>query len=91
LDGSGRVAIVTGAAGGIGRVDTRGLAEPGYRVVAADLRDAAPSVADVAGELIAVEVDVREESSTHAMASAALGAFGRIDVPVDTPGADPTS
>jgi 3-oxoacyl-[acyl-carrier protein] reductase len=74
-----RVAIVTGAAGGIGRVYVRGLAEAGYRVVAADLKEAD----EAGGEVLHIRVDVSDEASTREMAAAALAAFGRIDVLVN--------
>lgn len=83
MNGGGRVAIVTGAAGGIGRVYTRGLAEAGYRVVAADLRDTGALATEVNGDVLAVQVDVRDETSTRGMAAAALEAFGQIDVLVN--------
>ncbi len=78
-----RIVIVTGAAGGIGRVYARALAEAGYGVVAADLGATAD---DVAGEInaaggtaLAATVDVSERLSTEAMAERALERFGRID------------
>jgi 3-oxoacyl-[acyl-carrier protein] reductase len=72
------VAIVTGAAGGLGRVYCRGLAEAGWDVVAADLEPAS----DVAAAL-SVQVDVTDRGSTEALAAATLERFGRIDALVN--------
>jgi 3-oxoacyl-[acyl-carrier protein] reductase len=69
------VVIVTGAAGGLGRVYCRALADAGYDVVAADLEPAA----DVEGAELTVAVDVSDQASTEAMATAVVDRFGRID------------
>ena len=76
------VVIVTGAAGGIGRVYAKALAEAGYGVVVADLRSADEVAAEIeasGGTATAVEVDVSDRASTEAMAALALDRFGRID------------
>ena len=72
------VAIVTGAAGGLGRVYCRALAEAGYAVVAADLEPL-----DDPAAALAVQVDVTDRASTEALAAAALDRFGRIDALVN--------
>lgn len=79
-----RVAVVTGAAQGIGRKIAEGLAAGGARVVVADLHAAE----DVAKELggIAVAVDVSDQAATERMAAAAIDAYGRIDVLVNNAG-----
>lgn len=80
------VAVVTGAAGGLGRVYCRALAGAGYSVVAADLAEPAAVVSEVeadGGECLGVTVDVADEASTVAMARAALDRFGRIDALVN--------
>ena len=78
-----QIVIVTGAAGGIGRVYAKALAEAGYGVLAADLGATADDVADeinaAGGTALAVTVDVSERLSTEAMAERALDRFGRID------------
>lgn len=87
------VAIVTGAARGIGRGVALALAREGARVVLADL----PSVQSDLEETqrlveaegvqsLVVHVDVRDEAQTQAMARAALDRFGRIDVLVNNAG-----
>ena len=80
------VVVVTGAAGGLGRVYSLALAREGYAVVAADLADPTPVVAEVeraGGACLGVTVDVSQEESTRAMAAAALDHFGRIDALVN--------
>jgi len=80
------VVVVTGAAGGLGRVYCLGLAREGYAVVAADLADPSAVAAEVAasgGECLGVEVDVADERSTLSLAEAALERFGRIDALVN--------
>jgi 3-oxoacyl-[acyl-carrier protein] reductase len=80
------VAIVTGAAKGLGRTYALALAHEGWTVVAADVADPAPVAAEVeaaGGEALAVPTDVADEASTEALAAAALGRFGRIDALVN--------
>lgn len=86
-----KVAVVTGAGGrgnSIGRAYALGLANAGASVVVADLNeDGAKAVAEeivaAGGKAIGVRVDVADEASTLAMASAAIAAFGGIDILVN--------
>ena len=83
-----RVAIITGAAQGIGRAYALRFAREGARVVAADVReDAARTVAAECATLgpdaVGLRVDVADEASTQALAAAVLDRFGRIDVLVN--------
>jgi NAD(P)-dependent dehydrogenase (short-subunit alcohol dehydrogenase family) len=79
---AGRVAVVTGAAGEIGAASARLLAGLGARVVLADLDgDAAAGVAaDLPGEATAVGCDISTEEGVDAYVTAALEAFGRLDL-----------
>jgi 3-oxoacyl-[acyl-carrier protein] reductase len=80
------VAIVTGAAKGLGRAYALALAADGWSVVAADVLDVGPVAHEIAatgGTAHAVPVDVSEERSTEELAAAALERFGRIDVLVN--------
>jgi NAD(P)-dependent dehydrogenase (short-subunit alcohol dehydrogenase family) len=86
-----RVAIVTGAGGGIGRTYSRGLAEAGAAVVVADIDlDSASKTADELKadgyRALAVRVDVRDEKSTSEMAAAAAAEFGSVDILVNNAG-----
>ena len=75
----GKVAIVTGSAGGIGEAYARALAGEGARVVVADIdAERGEKVAsDIGGAF--VRTDVGSEESTHAMADFAVERFGGID------------
>lgn len=75
---AGKVAIVTGAAGGIGEAYARALAARGASVVVADVNEAGEKVAaDIGGCF--VRTDVSDPGSVAAMAQAAVDRFGGID------------
>ncbi|RRO17528.1 SDR family oxidoreductase [Saccharopolyspora rhizosphaerae] len=80
----GRVAIVTGAAQGIGESYARALADEGAHVVVADLNttageEVAEGINAEGGSAAFVEVDVSSPESTSAMAEFAVERFGGID------------
>jgi NAD(P)-dependent dehydrogenase (short-subunit alcohol dehydrogenase family) len=93
LELHGRVAIVTGAAKGMGGPICEALAEDGAAVVLAGrdmeaieahdaaLRDRFPDV-----ETLALRCDVTDEAATAELAAATLERFGRIDILVNTAG-----
>lgn len=86
-----KVAIVTGAASGIGRACAHLLGARGARVVAADINaDGAGQVAkdlgDAGCECLAVGVDVTDRAGVEAMVEAALERFGGLDVVVNSAG-----
>jgi 3-oxoacyl-[acyl-carrier protein] reductase len=79
----GRVAIVTGAARGIGQAYALRLAQEGARVVAADLAEpseTAERLGALGVDSLAVRVDVVKAEEVERMAAAAVERFGRIDV-----------
>jgi 3-oxoacyl-[acyl-carrier protein] reductase len=81
-----RVAIVTGAARGIGQEYCVALARAGANVVATDILSCEETVAKVraaGGEPLEVRADVANEQSTQAMAAQAIQRFGRIDILVN--------
>jgi len=80
-----RVAVVTGAARGLGTAIADRFVGDGYRVVYADLNGEgsrkAAADADATGEsALAVEVDIRELSSVEACLAVALDRWGSVDV-----------
>jgi NAD(P)-dependent dehydrogenase (short-subunit alcohol dehydrogenase family) len=81
---NGQVAIVTGAAQGIGRKIAEGLAGEDARVVVADVQDADEVASALGGT--AVAVDVSDQAACERMAQAAVDAYGRIDVLVNNAG-----
>jgi NAD(P)-dependent dehydrogenase (short-subunit alcohol dehydrogenase family) len=85
----GKIAIVTGAAIGIGRAIAESLADEGAQVVIAD-RDsrAAHEAASAIGadRALTIEVDVSSLEATRRMASAVRERFGRIDILVNNAG-----
>jgi 3-hydroxybutyrate dehydrogenase len=80
-----RVAIVTGAASGIGLAVARALHAAGHQVVIADLHDAAHAVA---AELdgLAVTGDLAHAANCRRLVDAALAHYGRVDILVNNAG-----
>ena len=81
-----RVAIVTGAARGIGRAYCLALGQEGAKIVAADILSCDETIAKVresGGEALGVEVDVSNMQSTRDLVSQAVERFGRIDILVN--------
>lgn len=80
----GKVAIVTGAGGGIGQAYAEALALEGAAVVVADINtdgaeQVAAGIAEAGGSAIAVRVDVSDPESASAMADRTVAEFGGID------------
>ena len=91
-----RVAIVTGAAGGIGRAMTRALLAAGIRVAGVD-RDREPLEALAASareqgkgsELLTLQTDLTNDSAAEEITEATRDRFGRIDILVNNAGIGP--
>ena len=81
----GKVALVTGAASGIGRATAQMLAREGMRVVVADVQDIPGAetvslITRTGGEASFVHVDLSEPGSPHAMVDAAVQRYGGLDL-----------
>jgi rhamnulose-1-phosphate aldolase/alcohol dehydrogenase len=85
-----RIALVTGAAGGIGKATAKRLAAEGACVVIADLdpAKAEAAAAEIGGSDVAIGVaaDVSDEDAVQAMVDAAVLAFGGLDLVVNNAG-----
>jgi len=87
----GRVAIVTGSGGGLGRAHVRYLASKGARVVVNDLsQDAAERVASeirsAGGSALAIADSVTDEPAMTALVSRVVSEWGRVDILVNNAG-----
>ena len=96
----GKVALVTGAGGGLGRAHALELARRGARVVINDLGGSVDGsggsegpaaavvreIADLGGEAVANRDSVATPEGGEAMVAAAIDAFGRIDIVVNNAG-----
>src|SRR5687768_18356361 len=81
----GKVAIVTGAAKGIGRALADGLAEEGARIVVADLEGAEEAAAAYPGG-VGLTVDVADESAVERMVSETVARCEGLDILVNNAG-----
>jgi NAD(P)-dependent dehydrogenase (short-subunit alcohol dehydrogenase family) len=90
IDLKDRVAIVTGAGGGLGRAHALALAAHGAKVIVNDLGDGAASVAGeivaAGGQARAIRGSVTDEQAVAAMVAETLAAWGRIDILVNNAG-----
>jgi 3-oxoacyl-[acyl-carrier protein] reductase len=88
----GRIAVVTGAASGIGKGIAIAFAREGADIVVADKVEEAQAAEVLAGirehgrEALFVHTDVSDEKSVRSMAEKALGRFGRVDILVNNAG-----
>jgi len=88
---AGQVAVVTGAAQGLGRALAAGLLDRGVSVALADiaqerLHDTAEAFAARGGQVLPVVTDVSDAAAVGALASRTLEHFGRVDVVVNNAG-----
>ena len=82
---AGKVAVVTGAASGMGRAGATLLAAEGAKVVVADINEAGgtrvtQAIRDAGGEATFLRLDVRSLDSVKALVQTTLSHYGRIDV-----------
>ena len=91
MDLTGRTAIITGGASGIGHGICRELAERGADIVVADLNTqgaevVAAEVAEIGRQSMVAALDVTDPSSIDALTETALAHFGKIDILVNNAG-----
>jgi 3-oxoacyl-[acyl-carrier protein] reductase len=88
----GRIAVVTGAASGIGAAIATAFAREGADIVLADkaspeqARDVIAAIKGHGREALFVRTDVSDEASVRAMAGQAIARFGRVDILVNNAG-----
>ena len=90
----GKVAIVTGAAGGIGAATARLFAEEGAHVVAADINEQllgtwVAEAGDAGLKIMPARLDVTSADSWQAVVTSTLSAYGTIDILVNNAGVYP--
>ena len=88
----GKVAVITGAAAGIGQAYARRLAEDGARIVVADIADGdetAGQVRQAGGEALVVRCDVSSPDEVAKLGAAVKSRFGQCDILVNNAGIYP--
>lgn len=86
---TGKVAIVTGAARGLGRALAKDLSAAGAKVALADILDMSDTLAEIegaGGETIAVPTDVRRRGQVERLVAETVRKFGTVDILVNNAG-----
>lgn len=85
----GKIAFVTGGAGGIGAATARAFAAEGAKVAVADLKNAegtAKEIVEAGGEAYAIALDVTDEAAVTAAVDGVVEKWGRLDIAFNNAG-----
>ncbi|MBP1963129.1 SDR family NAD(P)-dependent oxidoreductase [Paenibacillus aceris] len=87
---SGKVAVITGGASGIGKAAARLFVEQGAKVVISDISDQAEEtvkeLSNVGGEVIFVKTNVSKEEDIQSLIAATVQHFGKLDIMIANAG-----
>tara|TARA_R110001592_G_scaffold81650_6_gene242376 strand:+ start:7729 stop:8490 length:762 start_codon:yes stop_codon:yes gene_type:complete len=91
LDFTGKVAVITGAAQGFGKLLAEELAKRGAKLVISDINEVgvhkvADDIASKGADIIALKCDVSKNEECKQMVDAAIEIFGRVDIGVNNAG-----
>lgn len=88
MEFSEKTVLITGAAGGFGRLLSTRLIDAGARLVLGDLKGAALSefAASLKGDVVFQECDVTIEAQQQALVELAIGRYGRLDIAINNAG-----
>lgn len=91
LNFTGKVAVITGAAQGFGKLLAEALAKRGAKLVISDINEAgvhkvADEIAAKGAKVIALKCDVSKKEDCKAMVDAAIEHFGKVDIGVNNAG-----
>jgi len=91
LDFTGKVAVITGAAQGFGKLLAEELAKRGAKLVISDIKAAdvlkvAEAIASTGADVIGMACDVSKNEDCKAMVDTAIKHFGRVDIGVNNAG-----
>ena len=91
----GKVALITGAGGGLGTLYANAFSREGARIVAVDRPgvaiDVAAEIAAAGGQCLQLPADLTDQTAVEAMVDRALDEFGRIDILVNNAGGGSSS
>lgn len=93
---AGKVVLVTGAAGGIGRAAALGFGRAGARVVVSDIgvqggEETAALIVQAGGEALFVKADVARDAEVEALVAKTVGTYGRLDCAFNNAGIEEES
>ncbi len=89
IDLSGKIAIVTGGASGIGKAISKTLAECGAKVCIADIKEAEKTLPEIGeSSIVIIRTDVSNPESVKEMVERVISHFGKVDILINAAGWD---